>query len=108
MKKSRYSSMKEMHSLFTSSLWKYILIFKTRGKQHISQMNNSTVCLDIPNSVLYVIVIGAIAAIIGTISNVFGMSCPFVSNILQNRIHTNNTGLLVHMNEQLQTHRNNV
>lgn len=68
-------------------------------------MSTSSVCLNIPDSVYYIIVVGAIAAIVGSVGNIFGMSCPFLSNFLQNRIHREHTGLLININEQIDARR---
>ena len=69
-------------------------------------MSDSSVCINIPNGVVYILVFGAVSAIVAAIGNVFGMSCPFLSNYMQNRIHHRNTGLLVNMNEQIDAQRN--
>lgn len=64
-------------------------------------MSTPSVCINIPSSVMYVLVVGAVGAIVAAFGNLCGMSCPFFSNMMQNRIHTQNTGLLRLMNEQL-------
>lgn len=69
-------------------------------------MGDSSVCITIPDSVITIVVLGAVAAIIGAIGNVLGMSCPFLSNFIQNRILHNNTGLLINMNEQIDAQHN--
>lgn len=69
-------------------------------------MSTSPICVTIPDSVIYIVVFGAVAAVIAAIGNLCGMSCPFVSNMLQNRIHRKNTGLLVNVNEQISATRN--
>lgn len=69
-------------------------------------MSTSSVCVNIPDSVIYMLVFGAVAAVIAAIGNVFGMSCPFFSNFIQNRIHNRNASLLQLITEQIDTQRN--
>lgn len=54
----------------------------------------TTICTTLPDSFMYVIVFGAVAAVVSVIMTMTGMSCPFLSNLWQNRIHNNNNHLL--------------
>jgi len=60
-------------------------------------MSDSSVCVNVPNGVIYVLIFGAIVAALG---NLCGMSCPFLSNYMQNTV------LLINMNGQIDAQRN--
>lgn len=67
-------------------------------------MSDPSVCVTMSNSTIYMVVIGAIAALIAMIGTLCNMSCPFLSNSIQNRIHSRNTGLLQLVNEQMESY----
>lgn len=61
----------------------------------------TTICTTFPDSVMYIVIFGAVAAIASIFMSITGMSCPFLSNLMQNRIHNNNNHLLGLINENL-------
>lgn len=61
----------------------------------------SSICVTIPDNVLYLLIIGSVSAIISAFIGILNIPCPFISNLIQMRTINRNTGLLHLMNEQM-------
>lgn len=61
----------------------------------------STLCIIIPDSIYYLIIAGSILSILSMIITIIGWSCPFLSNILQNRIINRHVGLTEYLTDHV-------
>lgn len=68
----------------------------------------SSVCITIPDSLYYVLIVGSVGAAISALGTICGFSCPFVSNMLQNRSIQRTNGLLDVVIDQIAIQRNQV
>lgn len=68
-------------------------------------MSDPSVCVTISNGTMYMIIAGSVAALLAVLGTICNMSCPFLSNSMQNRIHGRNTGLIQLLNEQMSVQR---
>lgn len=65
----------------------------------------SSVCITIPDNTYYLFIVSSAITMVSTILHIFGCSCPFISNMIQNRILHRNTGLLELVVDQVYAQR---
>lgn len=66
----------------------------------------SNICINVPDHVYYLFIVSAGMTMFSTIVSLLNFTCPFVSNMIQNRILHRNTGLLELLVDQFYAQKN--